>query len=98
MLEVSQFTTEYAITRPLDLSLQSGESVALVGPNGSGKTTLLKSIAGQLNVVSGYISVDGITIQTAHATRRFGPSYVGRIVKQPQEGRVHGASHVLDLA
>ncbi|MEM9812342.1 MAG: ABC-F family ATP-binding cassette domain-containing protein [Pseudomonadota bacterium] len=36
------------ILRPLDLRVQRGERVALVGPNGVGKTTVLKMLTGEL--------------------------------------------------
>jgi ABC-type cobalamin/Fe3+-siderophores transport system ATPase subunit len=37
----------------LDLTVESGEVLALIGPNGAGKTTLLKTLAGLLPPVSG---------------------------------------------
>ena len=43
----------------VDVSLRSGQSLALVGVNGSGKSTLLKTLAGLLKPVSGDITIFG---------------------------------------
>ena len=43
----------------LDLAVQAGELVALLGPNGSGKTTLLRAIAGTLPRDSGRVALFG---------------------------------------
>ncbi|MCL2608635.1 MAG: energy-coupling factor ABC transporter ATP-binding protein [Treponema sp.] len=43
----------------LDLTVEKGEFVAIVGENGSGKTTLLKTVAGLLRPDSGRIAVAG---------------------------------------
>ena len=40
---------------PLDLTVASGEVLALIGPNGAGKTTLLKTLAGLLPPLSGAV-------------------------------------------
>jgi len=40
---------------PLDLTVEAGEVLALIGPNGTGKTTLLKTLAGLLPPLSGAI-------------------------------------------
>jgi ATP-binding cassette subfamily F protein 3 len=39
----------------LNLTVLSGERIAIIGPNGSGKTTLLRMIAGELNTDQGEI-------------------------------------------
>ncbi len=43
----------------IDLSVPSGQFLAVTGPSGSGKTTLLSLIAGLDNVTSGSIWIDG---------------------------------------
>jgi ABC-2 type transport system ATP-binding protein len=44
---------------PLDLQVDEGELVMLVGPNGSGKTTLLRMTAGLLEPSGGSVLIDG---------------------------------------
>lgn len=43
------------LSRPLNLRMERGQKVALVGANGIGKTTLLKSILGLISPVSGSV-------------------------------------------
>ncbi len=43
----------------VNLTLESGKIIGLLGPNGSGKTTLIKLINGLLQPTSGTILVDG---------------------------------------
>jgi ATPase subunit of ABC transporter with duplicated ATPase domains len=45
------------LSRPLDLSMERGEKIALVGANGIGKTTLLRSILGLIPSISGGVSL-----------------------------------------
>lgn len=47
------------VLRRLDLELEPGRSVAIVGENGAGKTTLLKLLAGFYQPTAGRILVDG---------------------------------------
>jgi ABC-type Fe3+/spermidine/putrescine transport system ATPase subunit len=46
----------------LDLQIQSGEVVSLLGASGSGKTTLLRIIAGLVNPEAGVVTLDGRTV------------------------------------
>ncbi len=47
------------LIRDITVSLKKGEILTLVGPNGGGKSTILKSIAGQLSVLGGCVTLDG---------------------------------------
>lgn len=46
----------------LDLTLESGKIIGLLGPNGSGKTTLIKLICGLLKPSKGKILVNGLEV------------------------------------
>ncbi|MFT5222287.1 MAG: ABC-type branched-subunit amino acid transport system ATPase component [Glaciecola sp.] len=46
----------------VDLTVDSGESVALLGTNGAGKSTLLRSMAGLTPITSGAIFIGGIDV------------------------------------
>ncbi len=52
------------ILHPLDLTIPSGQFVAIVGPSGSGKSTLLGLLAGLDAPTTGSIVVDGVDITT----------------------------------
>lgn len=46
----------------VDLTIESGQKVSLVGPSGSGKSTLLALIAGLLRPDAGAIEIDGLPL------------------------------------
>ena len=53
------------VLRGISLTVERGESVAVMGPSGSGKSTLFSCTAGLLPARSGSIFVDGLDITTA---------------------------------
>ena len=64
----------------VDLHLEKGECVAMIGPNGCGKTTLIKSILGMVLPESGTIKISGVDINGQ-------VDYRHRIGYMPQIGR-----------
>lgn len=52
-------TEEKDIIRNINLTIQPGEKIAIVGANGAGKTTLVKLICGLYSPTSGEIKING---------------------------------------
>lgn len=81
MLSVSglnQFYGESHTLWDLDLSLEKGECLCVMGRNGVGKTTLLKSVMGLLPAATGRIEFDGkdLSRKAAEERARAGIGYV----------------------
>ena len=63
MIEINGLCKSYkkkAVLKGIDLSINEGEVIGLVGKNGAGKTTLMKCIAKQLMPTSGAVFVDSV--------------------------------------
>jgi branched-chain amino acid transport system ATP-binding protein len=56
----------------VDLEVQKGEVVAIIGANGAGKSTLLKGIAGLEGLADGRVLIDGVDCTNVPAHRRVG--------------------------
>ena len=70
---------EVHVLRNLDLNIDSGEFLALMGPSGSGKSTLLNLLAGLDRPTSGSIVVDGQQIDrmTSRTLAKWRSRHVG---------------------
>jgi ABC-type bacteriocin/lantibiotic exporter with double-glycine peptidase domain len=67
-IRLEQVSFRYApdappVLRQLDLAIEAGQKVAIVGPSGSGKSTLGKLLLGLYLPTEGTISYDGIPLQ-----------------------------------
>ncbi|MBN2192587.1 MAG: ABC transporter ATP-binding protein [Polyangiaceae bacterium] len=65
MIEIRELYKYYGNFRalgPLDITIEKGEVVGLLGLNGSGKTTTLRILACDLMPTSGVVKVDGLDI------------------------------------
>ncbi|TAN50539.1 MAG: ABC transporter ATP-binding protein [Rhodospirillales bacterium] len=85
MMEVRGLVSHYGRIQALsgiDLRVEAGELVALVGANGAGKTTLLRAISGVQPLSAGALWFEGTDI-----TRRTAADRVGMGIAQVPEGR-----------
>lgn len=53
----------------VDLAVDPGETVALIGPSGAGKTTLLRALGGQIRPSSGVIDFNGAPLSALSGRR-----------------------------
>jgi len=85
LLQARSVTASYGDAQALfgiDLDMDAGEVVALIGANGAGKSTFLKTITGMLAPSSGEIRLDGERIDRVEAA-----DIVARGIAMVPEGR-----------
>ncbi|MDQ1464420.1 MAG: branched-chain amino acid transport system ATP-binding protein [Actinomycetota bacterium] len=73
LLTVSGLTVKYGqltAVHGVTLSVEEGQTLAIIGANGAGKSTLLKTIAGSLRAAAGRVVLDGVDITRLAAHRR----------------------------
>ena len=95
LLELKNLSVNYGAiqaVRSLDLEVQSGEVVTLIGANGAGKSTTLRAISRLLKLREGSIHFDGrdITGQAPDSVVRMG------IAQSPEGRQVLSRQSVLD--
>jgi iron complex transport system ATP-binding protein len=72
VIELSELSVERGgveVLSDVSLTVEEGESLALVGPNGVGKSTLLKAVGGLLRPKAGRVLVDGHDVTSLSARR-----------------------------
>lgn len=75
---------EKAALRGLELTLNEGDFVTVIGGNGAGKSTMLNAIAGVWPVDEGSIFIDDINVTKLPEHKR--ASYLGRVFQDPMTG------------
>lgn len=85
LLKISGLTSHYGriqALRGIDLTVNEGELVSLVGANGAGKTTLLRTVSGVQAASSGHVEFNNEDITTCAPEKR-----VSMGISQVPEGR-----------
>ena len=68
----------------LDLTLEDGDFVTVIGGNGAGKSTMLNAIAGVWKPDFGTIQIDGQDVTNMPEHKR--ASFLGRVFQDPMKG------------
>ena len=73
VLEIDRLTAGYdsaAVIRGLEIAVEPGEVVALLGANGAGKTTTLRAVSGLVHPMEGSIRFSGQDLSRVSASAR----------------------------
>ena len=70
--------------RGVNLTLEEGDFVTVIGSNGSGKSTLMNCIAGVFYPDKGHILIDGVDVTRMPEHVR--AKYIGRVFQDPMTG------------
>ena len=80
--------TEKKALNGINLHLDEGDFVTVIGGNGAGKSTMLNMIAGVYPIDSGKIEIDGVNISREPEYKR--ARYIGRVFQDPMMGTAAG--------
>ena len=69
---VSKYYGDFPALRKIELNIEAGSTVALLGRNGAGKTTLLRILAGLSKASEGEVRIAGADVRRESARRRIG--------------------------
>lgn len=80
----------------INLTLNEGDFVTVIGGNGAGKSTMLNMVAGVYPVDSGSIVIDGVDVTKLPEHKR--AKYIGRVFQDPMTGTAADMQIVENLA
>ena len=92
-----RFYSEFWALKGIDLTVQKGETIGIVGKNGSGKSTLLQIIAGILQPTEGQFSTKGRISALLELGAGFNPEFTG-LENARLNASIMGLSSVRDSA
>ena len=72
----------------VNLHMDPGDFITIIGGNGAGKSTLLNSIAGVFPIDAGQILIDGVDVSKMPEHKR--ARYIGRVFQDPMMGTAAG--------
>ncbi|MBQ8716394.1 MAG: ABC transporter ATP-binding protein [Clostridia bacterium] len=75
---------EKVALKGIDLTLEDGDFVTIIGGNGAGKSTLLNAISGVWKPDCGQVIIDGIDVTHLPEYKR--AKYLGRVFQDPMMG------------
>lgn len=75
---------ENHVLRGLDLDIEQGDFISVIGGNGAGKSTLMNSIAGVLSIDEGDILLEGQSIKKSSVDER--SKDISRVFQDPRMG------------
>ena len=80
----------------LNLTLNDGDFVTVIGGNGAGKSTMLNAIAGVFQVDSGTITIDGQDVTKLPEHKR--AAFLGRVFQDPSRGTANSMTVAENMA
>lgn len=75
---------ENHVLRGMNLEVEEGDFISIIGGNGAGKSTLMNTLAGSLSVDTGDILLEGKSIKTVSAAKR--ARDISRVFQDPKMG------------